>query len=168
MKEELNEKLRSTKKTTNLKNKKKEIKNFFSLEFSHDRPTHRHHHDHPPPLKPPDPQPPHARPMSLSFKSILLQNKANTDTDEQLWRDWGLQEDDTFATKIGTPLQLPDDVRERICRPWQNALIIKLIGTVMGFKSLLAKLNAIWRPTSSFQMIDIGFDFYVLKFFIPT
>lgn len=34
----------------------------------------------------------------------------------------------------------------------------------MGYKSLFAKLQAIWKMLSSFQMIDLGYDFFVVKF----
>lgn len=76
--------------------------------------------------------------------------------------DWVLTEDDG-SVKIGTPLHLSPELQEKICQPWKNALIIKLVGIAIGFKNLQLKLTNLWRPSSAFQMIDLGYDFYVVK-----
>nr|POE64222.1 hypothetical protein CFP56_67667 [Quercus suber] len=55
---------------------------------------------------------------------------------------------------------------EKICMrsPWQRALIIKTFGRRMGFSFLVEKIRSMWKPTRGMDCIDLGFDYYLVKF----
>lgn len=63
---------------------------------------------------------------------------------------------------IFIPLSLEE--KERIYKPWQHAVIIKLYGQKIGHQLLRQKIYVLWKPTENLHLIDLGSDFYLLKF----
>lgn len=55
-----------------------------------------------------------------------------------------------------------DKVRMRA--PWQKALIIKTFGRRMGFSFLVDKVRKMWNPSGGMECIDLGFDYFLVKF----
>ncbi|KAK7848414.1 hypothetical protein CFP56_005038 [Quercus suber] len=55
---------------------------------------------------------------------------------------------------------------EKICMrsPWQKVLIIKTFGRRMGFSFLVEKIQSMWKPSGGMDCIDLGFDYYLVKF----
>nr|XP_009771927.1 PREDICTED: uncharacterized protein LOC104222393 [Nicotiana sylvestris] len=54
--------------------------------------------------------------------------------------------------------------KERIYKNWTNALIIKMLGKRVGYQFLQKKLRAIWKPTETLSLVDLGCDYYLIKF----
>jgi hypothetical protein len=52
----------------------------------------------------------------------------------------------------------------RIRAPWRSALIIKAIGKSVGFKFMDYKVRTLWKLQGEMQMIDLGMDFFLLRF----
>uniref|UniRef100_A0A2N9FQ21 Reverse transcriptase domain-containing protein n=1 Tax=Fagus sylvatica TaxID=28930 RepID=A0A2N9FQ21_FAGSY len=52
----------------------------------------------------------------------------------------------------------------RIQAPWRSALIIKAIGKSVGFKYMDFKIRSLWKPQGDMQMIDLGLDFFLIRF----
>lgn len=59
-------------------------------------------------------------------------------------------------------LTLEDKVR--LYTPWENAVIIKLFGRRCNHQYLKAKLSALWKLKENLTLIDLGDDFYTIKF----
>ncbi|KAL0000751.1 hypothetical protein SO802_014532 [Lithocarpus litseifolius] len=59
---------------------------------------------------------------------------------------------------------LSKDVKWRIRDPWINSLVVKVYGRVVGYHFLQAKLLALWKPTGKLDFIDLGRDFYLIRF----
>lgn len=55
-------------------------------------------------------------------------------------------------------------VQDNIYAPWRSSVIIKVIGKSFVYKNLLTRLEGIWKPRGSFSMIDLGYDFFLVKF----
>lgn len=51
---------------------------------------------------------------------------------------------------------------EHICKPWNQGLIVKLLGRKKGFKALENRLNQSWVKSGVLFMIDIGNDFFLI------
>nr|KYP39104.1 hypothetical protein KK1_039615 [Cajanus cajan] len=49
----------------------------------------------------------------------------------------------------------------------QGCIIVKLLGMFLSLFTLRDKLRVIWRLTGDFDMVDVGFDFYMIKFDLP-
>lgn len=68
----------------------------------------------------------------------------------------------------GNPLlpkvTINDSVFEGLCAPWKDALVVKLLGKRLGYNVLKDRLMRLWKLSSGFDMMDIGNDFYMVKF----
>lgn len=56
-----------------------------------------------------------------------------------------------------------DDL-QGIYHPWRYSLIIKLLGKRIQHQYLKRKVQDIWKITESFPLIDLGADYYIVKF----
>ena len=63
-----------------------------------------------------------------------------------------------------TAIKLTRETKLRIRKPWSNALIIKLYGRTIGFNFLQSKLNLLWKPAGSLVCVDLGKEFYSVRF----
>lgn len=54
--------------------------------------------------------------------------------------------------------------KTRIREPWGQAIIVKTFGRNVGFLFLSTKLRAMWMPVGRMDCIDIGNDFFLIKF----
>ena len=63
-------------------------------------------------------------------------------------------------------ITLSPQVQDKIYAPWWSSIIIKVIGKSFGYRNLLTCLGSIWKPKGKFSMIDLGYDFLLVKFSI--
>ena len=61
-------------------------------------------------------------------------------------------------------VKLSRETKLRISGPWANTLIIKLFGKAFGFSFLQSKLNFLWKPSGRIDLVDLGYDFYSVRF----
>lgn len=59
---------------------------------------------------------------------------------------------------------LTDINRQRIYEPWKYTVIIKLMGKRLVHHYLKKKIQDLWRPTENLSLIDLGEDYYIVKF----
>nr|POF21730.1 hypothetical protein CFP56_74500 [Quercus suber] len=53
-------------------------------------------------------------------------------------------------------------VKQRIKAPWENSLIVKVYGRVVGYHFLQARLLALWKLTGKLDFIDLRKEFYLI------
>lgn len=56
------------------------------------------------------------------------------------------------------------DTLQRICQPWKFLLIIKLMGKRILHLYLKRKIQELWKPTENFALMDLGADYFIVKF----
>ena len=61
-------------------------------------------------------------------------------------------------------VRLSRETKQRIRAPWTKALIVKVFGRTVGFNFLHAKLMGLWKPAGRIDMVDLGRDFFLLRF----
>ncbi|KAE8684360.1 hypothetical protein F3Y22_tig00111132pilonHSYRG00122 [Hibiscus syriacus] len=61
-------------------------------------------------------------------------------------------------------VKIPKEIKEKIRKPWKKALIIKLLGKSIAYKTLISRITAMWNLESDFDCIDLGNGYYVVKF----
>ncbi|KAI8013539.1 hypothetical protein LOK49_LG05G03238 [Camellia lanceoleosa] len=61
-------------------------------------------------------------------------------------------------------ISLLNEEIDKIRDPWQNSLIVKLMGRSSSYTYLMDKLKSIWKPSGTFLGIDLGNHFFLLKF----
>ena len=61
-------------------------------------------------------------------------------------------------------VKLSKDTKARIRAPWSKALIVKVYGRMVGFNYLTFKINTLWKPSAKMDCVDLGKDFFLIKF----
>ena len=61
-------------------------------------------------------------------------------------------------------VRLFKETQSRIREPWLKALIVKVFGRTVGFNYLTSKINALWRPSARMDYVNLGKDFFLIKF----
>ncbi|XP_019227051.1 PREDICTED: uncharacterized protein LOC109208395 [Nicotiana attenuata] len=70
------------------------------------------------------------------------------------------------GNNLGEAIQisLSLEERHRIYEPWKFSIIIKLVGKRMPHHYLKRKIQDLWKPMEEFSLIDLGEDYYIIKF----
>lgn len=60
------------------------------------------------------------------------------------------------------PLSTED--KSRLYSPWKYSLVVKVFGRKVGHLTLKQKIQTLWQPTESMSLIDLGNEFFLIKF----
>ena len=61
-------------------------------------------------------------------------------------------------------VKLSQETKSRMRAPWTKALIVKVYGRTVGYSYLTFKLTTLWKPVAKMDCVDLGKDFYLIKF----
>ncbi|KAK7278762.1 hypothetical protein RJT34_23798 [Clitoria ternatea] len=59
---------------------------------------------------------------------------------------------------------MEEDDYQRLCQPWKDCLVVKLLGKTLGFALMKGKLQQTWKLNGGFDLIDVGHGFFLVKF----
>ena len=62
-------------------------------------------------------------------------------------------------------VNLSKETKTRIRAPWSKALIVKVFGRTVGFNYLTFKLNTLWKPATRMDCVNLGNDYFLIKFY---
>ena len=62
-------------------------------------------------------------------------------------------------------VKLSKETKDRIRAPWSKALIVKVFGRTVGYSYLTFKLNALWKPATRMDCVNLGKDYFLIKFY---
>ena len=62
-------------------------------------------------------------------------------------------------------VKLSKETKTRIRAPWSKALIVKVFGRTVGFNYLTFKLNTLWKPATRMDCVNLGNDYFLIKFY---
>ena len=79
--------------------------------------------------------------------------------DEDAGSDIDEDPDDNFLVIL-----LSSEEKQRTRALWRSALIVEPFGRSIGFKYLDFKIRAIWKPKGDIQCIDLGLDYFLIRF----
>ena len=75
-------------------------------------------------------------------------------------------EEEAVQNRVGwVNVRLSKETKRRIRGPWSKAIIVKLVGRSVGFAYLKSKLSQIWRPLARMDCVDLGYGFFLVRFF---
>nr|POE69593.1 uncharacterized protein CFP56_14399 [Quercus suber] len=72
--------------------------------------------------------------------------------------------EDEDAQDDGLRVCFSREEKTRMRSPWYQGLIIKPFGSKVGYTYLVSKLRGMWNPKGGMDCIDLGFDFFLIKF----
>ena len=61
-------------------------------------------------------------------------------------------------------MKLSKETKACIRAPWSKALIVKVLGRTVGYSYLSSKLNALWKPAARLDCVNLGKDYFLIKF----
>ena len=107
-------------------------------------------------------------PADQSFKSKLL----NTSIPSS-WSGFSAErmklkigEGDIKVTKgpNGPSMAISDELKLQLCKPWENALILKIMGRPHTLNYLLYRLRLKWQLLGQWQLTDLDDGYFVVRF----
>ncbi|KAJ4840564.1 hypothetical protein Tsubulata_005270 [Turnera subulata] len=64
----------------------------------------------------------------------------------------------------GPSIELSKTFKKRLDKPWQSAVVVKLLGRSIGYKVLQSKLHTMWKTASPYRIIDMENNFFIIRF----
>ncbi|KAE8706599.1 hypothetical protein F3Y22_tig00110391pilonHSYRG00023 [Hibiscus syriacus] len=61
-------------------------------------------------------------------------------------------------------IKIPQELKEKLRKPWRKTLIIKILGKTVAYKTLISRVTNLWKLEGEFECIDLGYGFYAIKF----
>ncbi|PHU19887.1 hypothetical protein BC332_11038 [Capsicum chinense] len=123
---------------------------------------------HQPPTKPPNPPPPtQSNTLDLdldkkqSLKYVLTDKIIDLNRSYENTNQYAIDSDET-ADEDTIPISKEE--KDQLYLPWQHSVIVKLVGKRIEHQYLCMRLIALWKPTENLILIDLGKDFYKVKF----
>ncbi|XP_019255157.1 PREDICTED: uncharacterized protein LOC109233748 [Nicotiana attenuata] len=124
----------------------------------------------PPPIKPPLPPEPsdkhiqmEVEPPQHSYKEMLLDKQVSNQTNYYDMDNKSIPQMDK-GKHIEGSIPLSQEEKERLYMPWRYSVIIKIFKRKMPHHMLRSKLIDQWKPSEQLILIDLGWDFYIVKF----
>ncbi|KAJ4832472.1 hypothetical protein Tsubulata_000010 [Turnera subulata] len=104
----------------------------------------------------------------LSYKDKLSKGKALLGEEDP----WLLEEEPEcedgditiMEDENGSKVELSDAFKKRLEKPWEKAVIVKLLGREIGYRALHTKIQSMWKPSGPFRLIDLENNFYIVRF----
>ncbi|QHO28903.1 uncharacterized protein LOC127740571 [Arachis duranensis] len=60
---------------------------------------------------------------------------------------------------------ISEETERKLWKSWWNTLIVKLLGRKVGYAEMKRRLEIMWSNKGSLDVIDLGQDFYLVKFY---
>lgn len=114
--------------------------------------------------------------IPTSYKNMLLgvNGEIKSSSEEvESWSDEDGEEVEVQENPIGYVdpfchvIEISSEEREKLCRPWRKAIIMKVLGRRVGYKTLAGRLSKIWNLTGNFELINLQNDFFLVRFYEP-
>uniref|UniRef100_A0A7N2LCH9 DUF4283 domain-containing protein n=1 Tax=Quercus lobata TaxID=97700 RepID=A0A7N2LCH9_QUELO len=74
------------------------------------------------------------------------------------------REEDQMNNEEEWEIHVSADLKRKMSGPWQNSIILKLMGKQLVYRALQTRLAGIWHPTGNTHLIDIGYRYFIMKF----
>ncbi|CAN1815933.1 hypothetical protein LINPERHAP1_LOCUS27610, partial [Linum perenne] len=117
------------------------------------------------------PQPPEfsipstsAERQPLSYKSALWGFVPSPSKTQKDWIVVGQKDIISSVTNGIKSLSFSDSFKTKLCKPWTNSVIIRLMGKSIGYAYLCHRLRSMWKPAGSMHVVDIDRDCFIVKF----
>ncbi|KAH9665772.1 hypothetical protein KPL70_020428 [Citrus sinensis] len=106
-------------------------------------------------------------PVTLSFKDKLMESQ-RTVVEDPINEDGALDfepEDIMVEHGINMPsISFSPKIHAQLVRPWQYAVVVKLLGKSIGYRALCNRLGALWNSTTGFNVIDLENNYFLIRF----
>ncbi|XP_015387989.1 uncharacterized protein LOC107177927 [Citrus sinensis] len=105
-------------------------------------------------------------PPPLSFKDALMHRTQQRSFDDtEMDDEWDFEPGDVIVGDDGAMLTInfSQRIHEKLVKPWQNFVVVKLLGRNIGYKVLCSRLKVMWHMISDFSVIDLENNYYLIQ-----
>lgn len=64
----------------------------------------------------------------------------------------------------GPTIELSLAFKDKLHKPWEKSVVVKLLGRSVGYHALCVCLNMLWLLTKAYRVIDLENDFFLIQF----
>ncbi|CAN1239927.1 hypothetical protein LINGRAPRIM_LOCUS2542 [Linum grandiflorum] len=68
------------------------------------------------------------------------------------------------GNRLKPKIVFDEDLEEELCHSWRFPLVIKIYGRSVGYYYRSNKIATIWKPMGEWELLDVGYGFFVVKF----
>lgn len=101
------------------------------------------------------------RHMVMGLDRVVMMEGTEKDMFDDASDEGEVDEDDE-GPWISLGMSKEEKIHAR--KPWRLSLIIKLVGRRIGYQFLLCRLQAMWKPKYTFNLIDLCNDYFIARF----
>ncbi|CAN1259077.1 hypothetical protein LINPERPRIM_LOCUS10068 [Linum perenne] len=101
---------------------------------------------------------------SRSYIGALEGPKSLTPSVKQPWIPVGEHDITTDISNGIHSLSLSKEFKDKLCQPWTNTLVVRLLGKRIGYSYLCHRLRSMWRPNNPIHIIDLDKGCFMVKF----
>ncbi|KAA3484806.1 GroES-like zinc-binding alcohol dehydrogenase family protein [Gossypium australe] len=104
--------------------------------------------------------------VRISYKATLMGNGHELGQLPSLEEDFDLQDGDLVTEIMDgvSSITFSDRVHKFIEHKMSRTVILKLLGSRIGFNALINKITLLWKPKGAFQLMDLENEFYLVRF----
>ena len=96
----------------------------------------------------------------MSCPVLKITSFLSNDIDEDVQSDSEIGD----GTEGNLVVCLSREEKALIMAVWRKALIIKAFGRKVGYNYLYPKIRSLWNPCGKMDCIDLGSDYFLIKF----
>lgn len=111
-------------------------------------------------------KPPEETARKATFKEkVLGAQTAGFKEVRNLVKDGFMKREQVWGSRLFLHFDFIDDADYmKICKPFEQCLVIKLLGKRIGYNILYEKLRALWKPAGGFELKDIHHGYFLVQF----
>ncbi|XP_057440923.1 uncharacterized protein LOC130732924 [Lotus japonicus] len=100
-----------------------------------------------------------------TFKDKVLGAKPLSIPEEVDLLESGLMQMDLVeGNRLFPSFDMDDNAYKSICTPYEDCLVIKLLGKKIGYRLLCERLRSLWKLPGSFEVIEVHNGYFFVKF----
>ncbi|CAN1145778.1 hypothetical protein LINPERHAP2_LOCUS14877 [Linum perenne] len=104
------------------------------------------------------------QPLNKSYLGVVRGHETPPLSRNQEWIPVGENDIILSASNGIKSLNLSSDFKAKLCKPWSNSVIVRLLGKSVGYSYLCHRLKAIWKPVGNLHIVDLDKDCFMIKF----
>ncbi|MBA0676619.1 hypothetical protein Goari_018087 [Gossypium aridum] len=106
------------------------------------------------------------RPNSVILSGIEQATKKvrNKELKEDIPGDLAMEDEVLGKVSFKDKLMANNMIQAILDKSMEQTVVVRLLGRTIGYRALLNRIQSLWKPIGSFQVIDIENDYFLVKF----
>ncbi|KAL9419862.1 hypothetical protein AB3S75_037595 [Citrus x aurantiifolia] len=79
--------------------------------------------------------------------------------------DWDFEPGDVMVSSDGAmpTIDFSERIQEKLIKPWQNSIVVKLLGKNIGYRVLYTRLKSRWKRNRELSVVDLENNFFLIR-----